>query len=95
MEVARIPADAPLAVRVGRHPFTSLNRASQETPPVDRNSETVNRARLELENLENRETPSIVLVNPAGNTPQSESANNGEAIVAVNPAGNVPPGHNK
>ena len=50
---------------------------------------------LELESLETRETPSIVLVNPGGNTPQGQGANNGEAIVAVNPAGNVPPGQNK
>ena len=50
---------------------------------------------LRLERLEERETPSIVLVNPAGNTPQSESANNGVAVEAVNPAGHAPGGHNK
>jgi hypothetical protein len=53
------------------------------------------RGRLGLERLEERETPSIVLLNPAGNTPQSDSANNGEAIEAVNPAGHAPGGHNK
>ena len=53
------------------------------------------RTRLGVENLEAREAPAIVLVNPAGNTPQGQEANNGEAIVAENPAGNVPPGHNK
>lgn len=53
------------------------------------------RGQLGLERLEERETPSIVLVNPAGNTPQSDSANNGEAVVAENPAGHAPGGHNK
>jgi hypothetical protein len=63
---------------------------------VDRNrSRTETRASLGVERLENREAPAILLVNPAGNTPQGENANNGEAIVAVNPAGNVPPGQNK
>jgi hypothetical protein len=36
----------------------------------------------------------ITLENPAGNTPQSDSANNGQAIEAVNPAGFAPPGQN-
>jgi hypothetical protein len=53
------------------------------------------RTRLSLEGLELREAPAIVLVNPGGNTPQGEGANNGVAIVAVNPAGNIPPGQNK
>jgi hypothetical protein len=52
------------------------------------------RARLGVELLETRETPSIVLVNPGGNTPQGSGANNGVAIEAVNPAGFAPPGHN-
>ena len=51
--------------------------------------------RLGIEALEDRVVPSIVLVNPAGNTPQGSGANNGEAIVAENPAGHAPPGHNK
>jgi len=51
--------------------------------------------RSQIEQLEDRVTPSIVLVNPAGNTPQGSGANNGEAIVAENPAGHAPPGHNK
>jgi hypothetical protein len=51
--------------------------------------------RLGIEVLEDRVVPSIVLVNPAGNTPQGNGANNGEAIVAENPAGHAPPGHNK
>ena len=50
---------------------------------------------LRLERLEERETPSIVLVNPGGNTPQGENANNGVAIEAQNPAGHAPGGHNK
>ena len=49
----------------------------------------------QIEVLEDRVTPSIVLVNPAGNTPQGVEANNGEAIVAQNPAGHAPGGHNK
>lgn len=52
------------------------------------------RTRLRMEQLEDRISPSIVLVNPAGNTPQGGSANNGQAIVAVNPAGHAPPGQN-
>jgi hypothetical protein len=52
------------------------------------------RARLRLERLEDRLSPSIVLVNPAGNTPQGSGANNGQAIVAENPAGHAPPGQN-
>jgi hypothetical protein len=52
------------------------------------------KSRFEIESLEDRIAPAIVLYNPAGNTPQSDSANNGEAIVALNPAGNAPPGQN-
>jgi hypothetical protein len=48
-----------------------------------------------FEKLEDRLAPSIVLVNPAGNTPQSDNANNGEAIEAQNPAGHAPAGQNK
>jgi len=51
--------------------------------------------RLPIEELETRETPSIVLVNPAGNEPQGGGANNGQAIVAENPAGHAPAGQNK
>jgi hypothetical protein len=51
--------------------------------------------RLRVEELEDRVTPSIVLVNPAGNEPQGGGANNGQAIVAVNPAGHAPPGQNR
>jgi hypothetical protein len=53
------------------------------------------RARLSIESLEDRVTPSIVLVNPAGNTPQGAEANSGVAIVAVNPAGFAPAGQNR
>jgi len=48
-----------------------------------------------LDTLEPRIAPSIVLLNPGGNTPQGENANNGQAIEAVNPAGKAPPGQNK
>jgi hypothetical protein len=51
-------------------------------------------SRFEIEALEERIAPAIVLYNPAGNTPQSDSANNGQAIEALNPAGNAPPGQN-
>ena len=51
--------------------------------------------RFEIETLEERIAPAIVLVNPGGNTPQSDSANNGVAIEAQNPAGYAPPGQNK
>jgi hypothetical protein len=50
--------------------------------------------RFRIVKLEERIAPAIVLVNPAGNTPQSESANNGQAIEAQNPAGKAPPGQN-
>jgi len=50
--------------------------------------------RFEIEKLEERIAPAIVLVNPGGNTPQSDSANNGVAIEAQNPAGHAPPGQN-
>jgi hypothetical protein len=49
---------------------------------------------LNVEILEERIAPSIVLQNPGGQTPQGSGANNGEAIEAVNPAGKAPPGHN-
>jgi len=50
---------------------------------------------LQVEELEERIAPAIVLVNPGGNTPQGEGANNGQAIEAQNPAGHAPPGQNK
>jgi len=50
--------------------------------------------RFEIEKLEERIAPAIVLVNPAGNEPQGNGANNGEAIEAQNPAGHAPPGQN-
>jgi hypothetical protein len=51
--------------------------------------------KLDVEVLEERIAPSITLENPAGNEPQGNGANNGQAIEAVNPAGHAPPGHNK
>jgi hypothetical protein len=50
--------------------------------------------RLDVEVLEERIAPSIVLCNPGGNTPQGGGANNGQAIENVNPAGHAPGGHN-
>jgi hypothetical protein len=51
--------------------------------------------RLEVEELEERIAPSIVLANPAGNEPQGAGAANGQAINFVNPAGFAPPGQNQ
>jgi len=50
--------------------------------------------RFRFDRLEERIAPAIVLVNPAGNTPQGGGANNGQAIEAQNPAGHAPPGQN-
>ena len=50
---------------------------------------------LNAEEFEERIAPSIVLANPAGNTPQGGGANNGQAIENVNPAGHAPAGQNK
>jgi hypothetical protein len=52
------------------------------------------KGRFQIDQLEERVAPSIVLVNPAGNTPQGSGANNGQAIEAQNPAGHAPPGQN-
>jgi hypothetical protein len=52
------------------------------------------KGRFKIENLEERIAPAIVLVNPGGNTPQGNGANNGQAIEAQNPAGHAPPGQN-
>jgi len=57
-----------------------------------RNEEQVDRFQIDV--LEERISPAIVLVNPAGNTPQGSEANNGVAIEAQNPAGHAPPGQN-
>jgi len=58
------------------------------------NEKIENPRKLRIDRLEERVAPSIVLVNPAGNTPQGSGANNGQAIEAVNPAGHAPPGQN-
>ncbi len=50
---------------------------------------------LDLEELEERIAPSIVLTNPGGNEPQGNGADNGVANDYQNPSGFVPPGHNK
>ena len=49
--------------------------------------------RFSVTKLEERIAPAIVLVNPAGNTPQGDAQ--GQAIESQNPAGHAPPGHNK
>ena len=50
---------------------------------------------LDVEELEQRIAPAIVLENPAGNTPGSDNAANGQAVDYLNPAGHAPEGHNK
>jgi hypothetical protein len=53
--------------------------------------------RFQIEKLEERIAPTgaaMTLENPAGNTPQSDSAANGQAINFYNPAGHAPPGQN-
>ena len=51
--------------------------------------------KLQVEELEERIAPTIVLTNPGGNTPSSDSAANGQAVDYLNPAGNAPAGWNK
>ena len=62
---------------------------------MDQREEQAGKNRFYIDNLEPRIAPAIVLVNPGGNTPQGEAANNGVAIEAQNPAGYAPPGQNK
>jgi len=50
---------------------------------------------LQVEELEERIAPSIVLTNPGGNEPQGSGASNGVANNYQNPAGSAPPGWNK
>ena len=50
---------------------------------------------LLVEELEERIAPTIVLTNPAGNTPHGDSASNGQAVDHTNPAGHAPSGWNK
>ena len=51
--------------------------------------------KLQVEELEERIAPAIVLTNPGGNTPGSDNAANGQAVDYLNPAGHAPEGHNK
>jgi hypothetical protein len=48
--------------------------------------------RFQIRQLEERIAPAIVLVNPAGNTPNQNAQ--GVALINVNPAGHAPPGQN-
>ena len=50
---------------------------------------------LQVEELEERIAPSIVLTNPGGNEPQGGGADNGKAHDYLNPAGHAPGGWNK
>jgi hypothetical protein len=52
------------------------------------------KGRFQIEQLEERIAPAIMVVNPAGNNPQGQGALNGQAIEAQNPAGKAPPGQN-
>jgi len=60
----------------------------------DQKNTTQPKSRFNIQKLEERIAPAIVLVNPGGNTPQGNGANNGQAIEAQNPAGHAPPGQN-
>jgi len=81
---------------VTRQPFHFLfpSRVERSFIMDSTRQPTDQRTRLRMERLEDRLSPSIVLVNPGGNTPQSSQSNNGAAIEAQNPAGYAPPGHN-
>jgi hypothetical protein len=48
--------------------------------------------KLTIEQLEERIAPTIVVLNPAGNSPQGSGALNGQNVDAFNPAGHTPPG---
>jgi len=50
---------------------------------------------LNMEELEERIAPSIVLTNPGGNEPQGNGADNGVANDYQNPSGHAPGGWNK
>ena len=51
--------------------------------------------KLQIEELEERVAPAIVLTNPGGNEPQGNGADNGKAHDYLNPAGHAPGGWNK
>jgi hypothetical protein len=50
---------------------------------------------LNVEELEERIAPTIVLTNPGGNNPQGNEADNGVANDYLNPSGKAPSGWNK
>jgi hypothetical protein len=50
---------------------------------------------LQIDELEERIAPAIVLTNPGGNEPQGNGADNGKAHDYLNPAGHAPRGWNK
>jgi len=50
---------------------------------------------LNVEELEDRIAPGIVLTNPGGNEPQGGGADNGAAHDYLNPSGHAPGGWNK
>jgi hypothetical protein len=50
---------------------------------------------LNVDELEERIAPGIVLTNPGGNEPQGNGASNGVANDYENPAGHAPGGWNK
>jgi len=62
---------------------------------MKRQGDNMKDIKLNVEELEERVAPTIVLTNPAGNTPQSDSAANGQAVDYTNPAGHAPEGWNK
>ncbi len=92
MQRWRVRKDAAARARVLIRPLEQSPREAEFE--ANGTVETIGDAR-EVEELEERIAPSIVLANPAGNTLQGNGASNGQAIDNVNPTGYAPPGHNK
>jgi hypothetical protein len=67
----------------------------KETNSKEKEKTVKETIKLQVEELEERIAPAIVLTNPGGNTPSSENAANGQAVDYLNPAGHAPEGHNK
>jgi hypothetical protein len=68
----------------------TMNQASKQ-----RRSKVKEPIKLQVDELEERIAPAIVLTNPGGNEPQGSGAENGNAHDYLNPAGHAPGGWNK
>jgi hypothetical protein len=78
------------------NPLFSNSRTLCEKGKIPKGEKTMkDQITLNVEELEERIAPAIVLTNPGGNTPNSESAANGQAVDYLNPAGKAPSGWNK